>query len=142
MTNTFFQDLERGKAVELDVLKMIQKKYPCACIVNGFKGYDIWIPEIHKSVEVKYDPMSNQTGNIVVEFEFGGNPSALMTTKADYWIFHDDHKYVMLTPMEIVNCIFLNKLVFVTFVGTGDTKQKKSFLIPKEMLFKYGKEMQ
>ena len=141
MTNTFFQDLERGKAVEISVLQLIQKKYPCACIVDKFGGYDIWVPEIHKSIEVKYDPMSNQTGNVVVEFEFDGRPSALMTTTADYWIFHDDHKYFILTPMEIVNCVFQNKLVYVSFVGKGDSKQKKSFLIPKDILFKYGKEV-
>jgi hypothetical protein len=141
-TEVFYRDLARGKAIEDIVLQHVQKKYPSACIVDGFKGYDIWIPEIHKSIEVKYDPMSNDTGNIFVEIEFNNKASALITTTADYWVFYDDHKFIMMTPMEIVNCIFLNKLVYVNFVGKGDTKDKKGFLIKKDELFKHGKEME
>lgn len=140
-TEVFFRDLQRGKEVEDKVLKIIQRKYPCACIVDGFKGYDIWVPEIHKSVEVKFDPMSNETGNMFVEIEFNNKASALMTTTADYWIFHDGKKFIMMTPMEIINCIFTNRLVYVNFTGKGDVKDKKGFLIPKEILFAFGKEM-
>ena len=137
--NSFNQDLSRGKAVELKVLLMLRRKYPSACLVNAFKGYDIWIPELHKSVEVKYDPMSNQTGNIVVEIEMNGKSSALMTTTADRWIFHDDHVFVSIEPKQIIRCIFDNKLQYVEFVGEGDAKSKKAFLIPKSKLFSYGK---
>ena len=45
----------------------------------------------------------------------------------------------MIKPMEIVNCIFLNKLQYREFVGTGDTAKKKAFLVPKELLFGYAK---
>ena len=110
---TFQEDLERGFEVEFAVLEIIQKKYPSASLIHAYKGYDIWIPELHKSVEVKYDPMSNETGNIVVEIEMNGNLSALSTTTADYWVFHDDHVFVMMKPMSIINCIFQNKLKYV-----------------------------
>jgi hypothetical protein len=140
--NTFQVDLERGLNVELKALAMIQNKYSCATLVNAFKGYDIWIPELHKSVEVKYDPMSNETGNIVVEIEMNGKASALITTTADYWVFHDDHVFVMMKPMSIVNCIFQQKLKYVEFVGEGDTKSKKAFLVPKDVLFKCGKQLE
>ena len=139
---TFQQDLERGINIEAKALAMIQKRYPCATLVNAYKGYDIWIPEIHKSVEVKYDPMSNETGNIVVEIEMNGKASALITTTADYWVFHDDHSFVMMKPMSIINCIFLLKLQHVEFVGEGDTKSKKAFLVPKDRLFKCGKKLE
>lgn len=142
MNNTFYEDLERGKNVELRILDLLKTKYPCACIVNGFKGYDIWIPEIHKSVEVKYDPMSNETGNIVVEIEMNGKASALITTTADFWVFDDDNVTVIMKPMSIVNCIFQNKLRYVEFVGTGDSNPKKAFLIPKETLFAHGKKLE
>lgn len=140
--NTFQVDLERGINVELKALAMIQNKYPSATLVNAYKGYDIWIPELHKSVEVKYDPMSNRTGNIVVEIEMNGKASALITTTADYWIFHDNYVFVMMKPMSIVNCIFQNKLQYVEFVGEGDTKSKKAFLVPKDVLFKCGKQLE
>lgn len=139
---TFQADLERGINVELKALEMIQKIYPCATLVNAYKGYDIWIPELHKSVEVKYDPMSNQTGNIVIEIEMNNKASALITTTADYWLFYDDNVFVMMKPMSITNCIFLNKLQYVEFVGEGDKASKKAFLVPKDVLFKYGKKLE
>lgn len=139
---TFQNDLDRGISIELLALQMIQKKYPCATIINGFKGYDIWIPGLHKSVEVKYDPMSNDTGNIVVEIEMNGKASALITTTADYWLFYDDNVFVMMNPMSIVNCIFQLKLQHVEFVGKGDKSSKKAFLVPKDVLFKCGKQLE
>jgi hypothetical protein len=139
--NTFKHDLERGNSIEDKVLAIIRKTCPCATKVEAFKGYDIWIPETHKSVEVKYDPMSNETGNIVIEIEMFGKPSALMTTTADYWVFYDDKQFVLIKPLDIINCIFLNKLTYREFVGTGDTEKKKAFLVPKEVLFKHGKQL-
>lgn len=139
---TWQDDHERGILIELLALEMIKKKYPCATIVDAFKGYDIWIPELHKSIEVKYDPMSNQTGNIVVEIEMNGKASALITTTADYWLFYDDNVFVMMNPMSIINCIFQLKLHYVEFVGSGDKSSKKAFLVPKDVLFKCGKQLE
>jgi hypothetical protein len=140
--NTFHQDLERGKVIEGKALAVIRKKYPSASLIEAFKGYDIWIPELHKSVEVKYDPMSNETGNIVVEIEMSGKASALITTTADYWLFYDDHVFMLIKPMSIVNCIFQEKLTFVEFVGNGDSSRKKAFLVPKHLLFQHGKQLE
>jgi len=140
--NTFHEDLERGKAIEKKALEVIRKKYPSASLIEAFKGYDIWIPELHKSVEVKYDPMSNETGNIVVEIEMNNKASALITTTADYWLFYDDHVFMLIKPMSIVNCIFQEKLTFVEFVGTGDRSRKKAFLVPKHFLFQHGKQLE
>jgi hypothetical protein len=140
--NTFHEDLERGKAIERKALDVIRKKYPCASLIEAFKGYDIWIPELHKSIEVKYDSMSNETGNIVVEIEMSGKASALITTTADYWLFYDDHVFVLIKPMSIVNCIFQEKLTFVEFVGNGDRSRKKAFLVPKHLLFQHGKQLE
>lgn len=139
---TFQQDLEKGLDVELTVVDTIKKKYPSASLIDKFKGYDIWIPELHKSVEVKYDPMSNKTGNVVIEIEMNGQLSALSTTTADFWVFYDDNVFVIIKPTSIVNCIFQNKLQYVEFVGQGDASKKKAFLIPKNVLFSYGKQME
>ena len=139
MNNTFQEDLKRGIDIELQVLNIIQKKYPSASLINKFKGYDIWIPEISKSIEVKSDLKSNYTNNIVVEIEMFGKPSGLMITTADYWVFYDGKKYVLIEPMEIIKCIFLNKLNYVEFIGNGDTASKKAFLVKKDILFNYGK---
>jgi hypothetical protein len=83
--------------------------------------------------------MSNQTGNIVIEIEMGGQPSALSTTKAHQWIFYDGHSLVCITPREIKECIFTNQLRIVTFTGPGDQQSKRAYLVPKDKLFRYGK---
>ena len=135
---TFHRDLKRGKQHEDVILKLIQKKYPMAYIMEGyFKEYDIWIPEINKSVEVKSDEKSKYTGNIVIEVEFNGKPSALSTTKADWWVIYDGQAYVWFTPKRINECITGNNLRVATFIGKGDTKEKKAFLIKKDLLYKY-----
>lgn len=139
MDNTFYQDLDRGKKIEEKALELLRKKYPSASLIHAYKGYDIWIPELKQSVEVKYDPMSNKTGNIVIEIEMFDKPSALITTTADWWCIYDDNIFVMLKPMEIVNCIFQLQLKYVEFVGKGDSQKKKAFLVNKETLFKYGR---
>ena len=136
--NHFNSDLQRGLRVEQLVLEEIKKKFKSATLVNAYKGYDIWVPEIDAGIEVKYDPMSNKTGNIVVEYEMNGKDSALMTTEAKWWVFYDDHKFMWITPRQIIKCIFDNKLQHVEFTGRGDTKPKKAFLIKKDMLYYYG----
>jgi hypothetical protein len=137
---TFRKDLARGIEVEDLVLQRIQSKYPKAYRIDGYcKDYDLWIPEINQGIEVKYDPMSNQTGNIVVEVEMFGKPSALMTTKASHWIFYDDKIFVAIKPSEIKECIKENNLRTVKFTGRGDQHSKIAYLINKQLLFAYGK---
>lgn len=131
---SFATDLERGLEVERKVLKIIQKKYPEAHILTALKEYDIWIPEIEKGIEVKYDPMSCKTGNIVIEFEMNGKPSALMATGADWWIFYDGEVVFSLTPREIIQVIFNKMLTYRMFTGIGDMFAKKAFLVPKDWL--------
>lgn len=134
---SFLDDLLEGVAVEQKVLTKIKEKYPSATLINAYKGYDIWIPETNQGIEVKYDPMSNKTGNIVVEIEMNGKKSALTTTTADYWVFYDDNVFAWFKPMDIVYCIFVNKLRCVDFVGEGDSSSKRAFLVPKDILFSH-----
>ena len=136
---TFQKDLAIGLDVESRVLAILRKKYPCATLVNAFKGYDIWIPEIDKAVEVKSDQKSQYTGNIVIEIEMFGKDSGLMTTQADYWVFYDGQMFVIMPVKHIFKCIFLSKLQYVEFTGKGDSEVKKAFLVDKNTLFKYGK---
>jgi len=136
---TFKQDLQRGIDVEQKVLSILKKTYPSASLIDKYKGYDIWIPETHKSVEVKYDPMSNTTGNVVIEIWMYEKPSALLTTTADYWVFHDDNVFVSIPPKRIFECIMINEIPLRIFTGKGDTVSKKAYLVPKDLLFSYGK---
>jgi hypothetical protein len=139
VVTTFKEDLQKGIDVEQKVLSILKKTYPSASLIDKYKGYDIWIPEKNKSVEVKYDPMSNTTGNIVIEIWMYEKPSALLTTTADYWIFYDDIIFVSMSPKRIFECIMVNEIPLRIFTGKGDTVSKKAYLIPKDLLFSYGK---
>ena len=130
---SFEEDLKAGKEIEEYVLEIIQQKYPKAVIMEGyFKEYDIMIPEIDKTVEVKSDVKSLETGNYVVEVAFDGKPSALSTTTADYWVFYDSECLVWITPDNIWRAV--KGLPIRQFVGKGDEKSKNAYLCPKDYI--------
>ena len=136
--DTFQRDLLEGKKIENIVLSDIKTKYPKAHIINGYcKEWDIFIPELDFGVEVKCDKKSVQTGNIVIEIRFNNKPSALLTTKARYWVIYDGENFNWFTVENIKNCIIENNLNYRTFIGKGDTKEKDAYLIPKNILYKY-----
>lgn len=138
MKQTFDKDLARGEKVELDVLEIIKKKYPEAYKIDGYcKEYDLYVPDVG-GIEVKYDEMSKKTGNIVIEIEMFGKPSALMTTKAYRWIIFDGKDYISFDPENIKKCINENDLQYIEFIGKGDKFSKKAYLIKKNLLYKYG----
>jgi len=138
MINTFSQDLEAGKVYESYVLDKIKKKYPLAHMIDGYcKEWDIFIPELNYGIEVKSDQKSLYTDNIVIEIEFNNKPSALSTSKAKWWVIYDGNIYNWFLLNNIRRCILENKLKYATFIGKGDTKYKKAYLIKKELLYKY-----
>lgn len=136
--HTFNRDLTKGKHHEKEVLKLINAKYKDAYIVDGYcKEWDIFIPELGIGIEVKSDEKSIETGNIVVEIEFDGKPSALTTTKAEWWVWYDGTGYKWFNVSDITRCINENNLRAASFIGKGDTKKKKAFLIKKDVLYRY-----
>ena len=138
MIQTFKRDLKRGKHHENVVLNLIKSKYKNAYIKDGYcKEYDIFIPEVNFGVEVKSDEKSKYTNNIVIEIEFNNKPSALMTTKAKFWVIYDGYSYNWFLTNKIKDCIKDNNLRYAEFIGKGDTKSKKAYLIKKELLYKY-----
>ena len=136
--NTFDEDLIDGHNAEQDVLKLLQTQYPSAIIIPGYcKEMDIYVPEIHKRYEVKKDFKSKYTGNLVVEIAMYGNPSALMTSKAETWVFVTHTKYIFIARDRIKDCIIENNLQYKTFVGNGDTEEKDAYLIKEDLLLPY-----
>ena len=138
MIDTFKRDLKRGKHHEKIILDVIKSKYKKAYIKQGYcKEYDIYVPEKDFGVEVKSDEKSKYTNNIVIEIEFNSKPSALSTTKAKYWVIYDGYDYNWFLTNRIKDCIKENNLRYAEFVGKGDTKSKKAYLIKKDILYKY-----
>ena len=138
MTCTFDRDLEAGKHYEKEVLNKIRQKYSNAYMIDGkCKEWDIFIPELNIGIEIKSDQKSMHTGNIVVEVEFNGKPSALSTTKSDWWVWFDGIKYTWFKVPMIWKCINDNNLSPREFIAKGDSKLKKAYLISKDLLYKY-----
>lgn len=136
--SVFKRDLEKGLKHEQIVLGYIQQKYPLTVAMKGkWKEFDLWVPEVDMGIEVKSDEKSQETGNLVVEIEFGGKPSALSTTKAKYWVIWDGIEYSWLKVSEIWRCIEENNYRVATFTGRGDRTAKRAYLIPKEELWEY-----
>ena len=132
---SFEQDLIRGKKAERSALKYIKRKYTDAYIINGYcKEWDIYIPSIGQGIEVKYDPMSKETGNIVIEVTFYNKPSALSTTKAYRWVFYTKEEMIITTPKRIKQLINKYNLSTVEFTGKGDSRSKKAYLMKLDIL--------
>lgn len=133
----FEEDLKRGVAVEDDLLRRLRLIFPNAKRAEGLhQEWDITIPEIGKTVEVKYDPMSQKTGNIVVEY-FHRKPSAFSVSIADYWVIVTGNGEYWFSRQGILECILSEGLEPVCFTGTTDRHPKWVFLIPKCVLVRY-----
>ena len=130
----FKKSLAIGHSSEDAVCAKINKKYPKAHVIGGYcKGYDIYVPETDKKVEVKQDKKSNFTRNILIEIEMPpGTPSGLSTTESDYWVFDDGEIYIWITPETLRQVVKPFKPV--KFVGNGDNKEKLAYLIKKDII--------
>ena len=135
----FNDSLSSGKQSENIILKMVQNKYPKAYIKEGYhKEYDIMIPEINKTIEVKKDFKSQYTGNVVIEMEMNNRPSGLQTTTADWWVFHlDETEIVWITLERLKEMIEFEDYNLVEFIGEGDEISKQAYLVPKKDLYMY-----
>jgi len=140
----FEESLVDGQKSEEIVLNIIQKKYPNAFIKSGYhKEYDIEIPEIDQTIEVKKDFKSQETGNIVVEIEMGGKPSALSTTTANWWVIHINSSELIWIPTETIKeMIEFEELDTVEFTGKGDDVSKIAYLVPIKHFLLYCHKIQ
>ena len=139
----FNDSLLSGKQSENIILKMVQNKYPKAYIKEGYhKEYDIMIPEINKTIEVKKDFKSQYTGNVVIEMEMNNRPSGLQTTTADWWVFHlDETEIVWITLERLKEMVEFEDYKLVEFIGEGDDISKLAYLAPKKDLYMYSNKI-
>lgn len=135
----FAHDLAIGIERELKVLRDLQRKYPDARRIEGkHSEYDIEVPGKF-TVEVKYDPVSQRTGNIVVEY-YHREVSGLHRSTADWWVFDTGEKCIWLTRAAVHQCIFNGSFQPVKIRGPGDRYPKWVFLVPVEEVVRYSSE--
>ena len=134
MKNKFIKDLEKGEWVENKILSKIKSKYPKAYKIEGnFKYYDIEIPEINKTIEVKNDIGSENTSNYFIEISCNYENSGISTTKADYWVIYDEQRWhwIKTNRLKALSIMYGRK-----WEGTpeGGVSNVKAYLIPKEII--------
>ena len=114
----FSTDLEFAKQAEKYTKIELKKKYPNTKRITGYhKEYDIIVPEVDKTIEVKSDRRTKETGNLFIEYESRGKPSGISTTKADVWFYYiepTDFKQVIMIRTDV-----LKKLIKENFSVVG-----------------------
>ena len=138
----FKKDLQEGQKSEEDVLKTIKQTYPKAYRIRGyFKHYDIVIPEINKTIEVKSDRAVRETGNYFIETEFNKKDknggiipveAGILTTTADFWVIVDD-KLIIIIEIGALRYIFSDYKI-VTLPPKKTSLGGKGYLIKKSTL--------
>jgi hypothetical protein len=58
----------------------------------------------------------------------------LSTTEADWWVLVDRDFFYWITPESLRHIISNLNLRVAEFVGNGDTRSKKAYLVPKEKI--------
>ncbi len=116
------RDLNKGQIGEIKLLELIRTVYPNAYIQIGYcPEYDIVIPELNQTVEVKWDMESNRTGNYIVETTCNGKPSCINVTTATYWVFYDSNDFAGIRTDILKDYIQKYNCREITFSKYGQT---------------------
>jgi hypothetical protein len=93
-TDNYKKSLKVGEKFELKILNKIKEKYPKAYKKNGYHpDYDIYVPEVEKSIEVKNDCQGIKSDNIAIEThkiykkDFKVENSGLMASKSNFFVY-------------------------------------------------------
>jgi hypothetical protein len=131
------RDLPFGEKGESLILELILKKYKTAYKQDGYhKEYDIMIPEINKTVEVKRDAQTDSTGNIFIESSCQNVESGIAATTANIFAYITESKIYWIETENINKCIEEQKIL----KGVGFRIQGKkidAYLIPTSIFEKY-----
>jgi hypothetical protein len=133
----FQKDLEVGKEAEKEAVKHIAKHLKFDKVeFNDDKRYDFKITQGDKSktYEVKRDLMCGQTGNFALEYECRGNPSGIVTTQADYWIYQLDDGFYLIGVERLKKLI--DDAQYFRMVTGGDRGSRTKMFLFKLALMK------
>jgi hypothetical protein len=125
----FYLDKKDGDKAEEMVLAYIQQMFPKAYRIPGKEvRYDIIVPELSISLEVKNDKYFSKSGNLCFEtHKQSGELSGILATEADYWVHILDGK-MHIAPRESLKQYVING----GFRGVwgGDRKATFMYLVP------------
>jgi hypothetical protein len=135
MGTNFDKDLKIGNLVEEIIAKHLKKEFPT---IRAHKKksseYDL-IDDDGYTFEVKWDRMSEETPNTVVEYYCNRKPSGISTTKAIEWIqvYYLDHNWVFsrMTTNDLKAYLHNNFEFFHTGRG-GDGNRARLIFLDKD----------
>ena len=102
----------------------------------------------YKTVECKFDEMSQTSGNICIEVGCWGRQSGLLITKAEHWIISDGVTTYIAKTKRIHDCIVEN-MHQIEYKKKERVEQKKGvfkemdmYIIPKRFFIPYCDEVE
>jgi hypothetical protein len=107
----FHQDLKLGQSIEKIAQQRIIKYFDndiSITDINDDNKYDFKISN-NERFEVKYDRMSEITGNIFIEYYCRGKKSGISITQSDYHIIAFTDKDMYLIPTERLKEMIINE---------------------------------
>ena len=95
----------------------------------------------NKKLEVKRDSWIYKTGNIAIEYESRGNPSGILKSIADYWVFIFSGKFndeiILVIETNRLKNIFLKYYKMGRVKAMGDSNTSIAVLIPVSEITNY-----
>ncbi len=144
MHYNFKKDLADGKAAEEEVKQLLIARLNLAesdIEHSSSKGYDLKIIPKNWTFEVKNDLMAHQTGNVAIEYESRGKPTALAATTADFWVYKFAGSFFAFRTETLKRKLFEEKQFFKAVSGGDAGSNTKMFLVKVEEFKKWGKEL-
>ena len=133
---SFKNDLIQGEIAEIKLLRYLKKIDKKAFKVSGkFSDYDISLPTINKTIEVKRDFKSTETNNFAIEFKCYDKLSGISTTKSDVFVIIDDLSYYFFNTNKLKDFLRNNWSLFKKVKG-GDYNASEMILVKKNVLIK------
>jgi hypothetical protein len=149
MYYNFEQDLAMADKVEVEVIKRLQK-VNSEFIFNGFsgtKGYDATFTIANKVylLEIKSDYYTENTGNVVIEYESRGKASGIATTKAHFWAYAvmrtlEDFDIYLINANKLKELID-NEVYYDKIIGGDPLSNTKMYKFKLEDFKKYCKKV-
>lgn len=127
----------KGEKAQARAIEWLKGEHPTIRSVGGdVSGYDL-IDDNGYKVEVKFDSLSENTGNVAIEFSSMDKPSGIEVTIANDWlhIFKYQNKWVyVLVPVSTLRAFIRSNEQFLPVTNGGFKNYSKMILIPKNIM--------
>ena len=131
-------DLAAGTTIEKEWFEKLSNLFDeCYETFGEDSRFDLAIPELDTTIEIKFDKKSLDTGNIVIEYHHNGKPSGVLASEADVWLFATGEEDIWVTKKNLQRMLLLENIRPVMIHGPDDHSPKAVFLIPIETVRAY-----